>query len=98
MTEPAAPAAEPATPPPTRVEITAGSHQVIVEAADPLDTVAGKALALWQATGRTDDTREGEAVGFTAELAGPHPLMAPEVQLPKRISWEEGDENRRRRR
>lgn len=99
MTRPAAPAAEPPPPPPpTHVEITAGGHQVIVEAVAPLNTVARKALELWQATDRPADSREGEAVGFTAEQSGPRPLMPPEVQLPDRICWEGDNENRRRRR
>lgn len=53
----------------TRVEIAAGGHQVTVEAAEPLLTVAGQALALWQATDSPDTVRAGTATGFVTENA-----------------------------
>ena len=50
----------------TKVDITVAGHQVIVEAAEPLDRVAGKALELFRAT---EQSACRIPVGFTAGSA-----------------------------
>lgn len=91
MRETAAPAAEPSpSPPPTRVEITAGGHQVVVEAVAPLNTVAKKALELWRDTDSPAVARAADTVGFTASEPTWSPLLPPEVDLPHRVATGEG--------
>lgn len=58
------------TKPLTRVEISAGAHQVVIECAGTLNAVAKKALELWRSTETADIARGyGTSVGFTAELS-----------------------------
>lgn len=54
----------------TKVDITTAGHIVIVEASDPLDVVAAKALELWKATRDPALDRATGATGFIAERAG----------------------------
>lgn len=90
---PASPAAEPT--PPTRVEIAAGGHSVVIESADPLNTVARKALELWKATDSPDVVKGmSSGVGFAADL-GPDTYLPPELALPDRLT-PGGDDDRRR--
>ncbi len=96
MSEPADEPA-PSPPSPVRVEIAAAGHTVVIEAPERLETVAAKALEVWQAT---DDPRLDRAfgtLGFTVEQpSGPLP---PELTLPARMTSEEpSDEQRRARR
>lgn len=51
----------PDPPPPTKVDITVAGHQVIVEAPEPLDIVAAKALELFRAT---EDSARRSPIGF----------------------------------
>lgn len=51
------------SPTPVKVDITVAGHTVIVEAAEPLDVVAAKALDLFRQT--ADDARRAPA-GFAA--------------------------------
>ncbi len=53
---------------PARVEIAAGGHQVVVEAQEPLATVARQAVELWQATDSAAVVRGAGAAGFHTEL------------------------------
>jgi hypothetical protein len=91
MRESAAPAAEPSPPPPpARVEITAGGHQVVVEAVAPLNTVAKKALDLWRETDNPAVSRAADTVGFSASEPIYAALLPPEVDLPHRVATSEG--------
>lgn len=86
-------------PPPTRVEISAAGHQVVIEAVGPVDTIARKALDLWRKTDNPAAARSADVVGFTATDPFSSPLMPPEVALPHRVTTSEGaDEHRRTRR
>lgn len=49
----------------TKVDITTAAHTVIVEADEPLDAVAAKALELWRAT---RDPKLDQAWGVTAAI------------------------------
>jgi hypothetical protein len=93
LTRKASPAAA-SEPSPTRVEIAAGGHQVVVESTDPLTVVACKALELWEATDSPAGVHAQSAVGFQAEIAGgPIP---PDLTLPDRLI-PGGDDDRRSR-
>ncbi len=92
MTRRTAPAAD---QPLTRVEITAGGHQVVVESCDPLATVKKVALDLWKATDSAAVTRSVGPVGFQAEHAERSPLMPPELELPHRIATDGGNDDDR---
>lgn len=92
MTRKASPAAA-SEPVPTRVEIAAGGHQVVIESADSLAVVARKALELWKATDSPAAVRAQSAAGFQADLAaGPIP---PDLTLPDRLI-PGGDDDKRR--
>lgn len=69
--------AEP-TKPTTRVEISAGAHQVVIEAAGSLHFVARKALELWAATETPSIGRGYAALGFHTELAVEVPFIEEE--------------------
>lgn len=84
---------EPTTP--TRVEISAGGHQIVVESSDPLATVKKAALDLWKATDSAAVTRSVGPVGFQAEHAERSPLMPPELDMPHRITTDGGTEDDR---
>lgn len=76
---------EPATPATTRVEITLGAHQVVVEAGETLPLTIAAALKLFRDTAA--DGLSNEPLGFTAPaiVSDPMPeqlLTAPEVPLP----------------
>lgn len=74
------------TPAVTRVEITSGGHQVVVEAAGRLRTIAGKALELWRATDDRALTRGyGTSVGFHTEL-GPEAAEDDEGMVGFRVT------------
>lgn len=93
MTGKASPAAASETSP-TRVEIAAGGHQVVIESADSLTVVARKALELWKATDSPAGVHAQGPVGFQAEIAcGPIP---PDLTLPDRLI-PGGDDDRRSR-
>jgi hypothetical protein len=69
---------------PTRVELAAGGHSVVVESAtETLNTLAKKALSLWQATDG-DPSRGESCVGFIA--AEPGTDMPNELTLPGRLA------------
>ncbi len=91
MTQQAPPAADPFLfpTPPTRVEINAAGHQVVIETVAPLDTVAGKALELWRDTDTPAIGRAADVVGFTASEPIYSALMPPEVDLPHRVATTE---------
>jgi hypothetical protein len=56
----------------TKVDITVAGHIVIVEADEPLDTVAAKALELFRATETSEITKTMSATGFSMErIDGP---------------------------
>lgn len=96
MTEPAGPEAPPSPPPTTRVEIAAAGHQVVIEAPDPLEVVAAKALEVWKETDDPKLVRGFGTLGFTVEVpAGPLP---PELTLPARLTEEPCDDRTRARR
>ncbi len=79
---------------PTRVEIAAGGHQVVVESGDPLAVVARRALDLWRATDSPNGVRgHSTTVGFASELAG-GPLP-PDLTLPDRLIPGGDDDHRR---
>ncbi len=83
---------EPAHPP-ARVEIAAGGHQVVVEAAMPLATVANTALEMWRSTDSADRAREVGAMGFRDERCdGPLPA---DLTLPDRLAGTDGLYGRR---
>lgn len=89
--KPANPTADPV---PTRVEICAGGHQVVIESPDPLNTVARKALDLWRQT-NTGGAALGGGGGFgfaAGELAGD--CIPPDLTLPDRLQ-PGGDDDRR---
>jgi len=50
-----------------KVDLTTAGHTVIVEADEPLDVLAAKALELWRATRDPKLDRNWAATGFTAE-------------------------------
>lgn len=92
MTRKAPPAAS--EPVPTRVEIAAGGHQVVIESADSLAVVARKALELWKATDSPAGVRAQSAAGFQGEIAsGPIP---PDLTLPDRLIPGGDDDHRSR--
>lgn len=92
MTKKAPPAAD-FVPVPTRVEIAAGGHQVVIESTDPLSTVARKAVELWRATDSPAVTRGvSTTVGFSADL--PNDGVPPELTLPDRLLPGSEDERR----
>ncbi len=76
----------PATPPSARVEISVGEHSIVVEAAEPLTTVANTALEMWKAT---DDPRPrlGPAIGFHTDL----PDQAPPAEVSFPPHWSDPD-------
>jgi hypothetical protein len=53
----------------TKVDITTAGHTIIVDSDDPLDTVAAKALELWNATRDPALNRAYGTTGFAAERA-----------------------------
>jgi len=53
----------------TKVDLTVAGHIVIVEADEPLDVVAAKALELFEATERRDMVKGMSATGFSMERA-----------------------------
>lgn len=55
----------------TKVDITTAGHTVIVESDEDLDTVAAKALQLWQDTRDPRLDRVHGATGFVAERSEP---------------------------
>lgn len=79
----------PDPPPPARVEITLGNHQVVIEAPEPLETVLAAARNLWHDTGAGRDPHTGgEQVGFAMPLmsdAVDQTLSFPEIPLPHRL-------------
>ncbi len=78
----------PKEPPPlTRVEINAGGHQVVVEAAVPLDVAKRAALSLWKATDSPSVVRSGSAMGFTADMSDG--LVPDALTLPNRLRPDE---------
>ncbi len=87
MTKPA-----PEPPPLARVEISAGGHQVVAEAAAPLATVKKTALDLWQATDSPNVTRAVSALGFVAERADSE--LPEELTLSRRL--QPFEDNRKR--
>ena len=54
----------------TKVDITVAGHIVIVEADEPLEVVAAKALELFRETERSDITKAMGAAGFSNERVG----------------------------
>ncbi len=89
----ASPAADPI---PTRVEISAGGHQVTIESPDSLNTVARKALELWKATDSPAIVRGmSTSVGFSMDpVDSPVP---PELTLPDRLTGDDADDDRHTR-
>lgn len=77
---------EPATSPPTKVDLTVAGHQVIIEAAEPLDVVAAKALELFRAT---EDAARRIPVGFAA--TGSHVERAEPSTNGHDPEWEPAD-------
>lgn len=70
---------EPEPTKPTRVEIAAGGHQVVIETEAPLTTVANVALELWRATDDKAITKGyGTSVGFHTELVLEEPYVEDE--------------------
>lgn len=66
----------------TKVDITVAGHIVIVEADEPLDAVAAKALELFRATETSDIVRSMGATGFTTERAsGPEYVAESDAVL-----------------
>jgi hypothetical protein len=55
-----------------------------------LNTVAKKALELWQATDSPAGHTPADAVGFVVSDPYTSPLMPPEVVLPHRVATPEG--------
>ena len=92
---------EPTQPNPTiHVEISAGGHQVIIEAPTNLDDIAAKALQLWQSTDGPGATGSGDgqvSIGFTV-ISDPvdGPLMGPESTLPSRLIPDQETQDDRR--
>lgn len=76
--------AEEPPPPVVHVEISAGGHQVVVEAAAPLHVVKKAALELFRATDSPDITRAAGGYGFAGEIA-PAGELPPDLTLPARI-------------
>jgi hypothetical protein len=81
---------------PVRIELSAGGHQVVIEAPEPMRDVAALALELWHAVDSPDVSRSMGAAGFdtgTAERAG---LMPSEADLPERLvpAYDDGDRRR----
>lgn len=77
---------EPPVPPPVaRVEIRAGGHEVVVEAAAPLTTVRKTALDLFRATDSPQVTRSVSALGFFAER--PDGPLPPDLTIPEPPGW-----------
>lgn len=60
----------------TKVDITVAGHIVIVEADEPLEAVAAKALELFRATETSDIVKSMGTTGFTTERAGGPEFMA----------------------
>jgi hypothetical protein len=54
----------------TKVDITVAGHIIIVEADEPLEAVAAKALELFRATETSDIVKSMGATGFSAERVG----------------------------
>lgn len=91
------PVAEP--PPPTHVEINLGNHHIVVEAAEPMETVIAAAMKLFADTGSNRDPHAGgEQFGFAMPVlsdAVGQQLSGPEIPLPNRmIPWEGPDDRR----
>jgi hypothetical protein len=57
---------------PTRVEITSGGHQVVIECAGTLAAVSKRALELWRATDDQAIMRGYNTVGFHADIRVDH--------------------------
>lgn len=72
----------------TRVELTRGDRQVIVESGDPLATVRAAAEELWKGLD-TGQQSSSVPLGFTAADLTSEPmqaiLMPPEISLPQRL-------------
>ena len=73
----------------TRVEISAGGHQVVIEAAASLRVVKKAALELFFATDSPNITRGTGAMGFQTEQTEPTDLHPPDLVLPSRYFEEE---------
>ncbi len=80
----------PSPPPPsipTRVELTRGDRQVIVESGDSLPTVRAAAEELWK--GLDTNQPSSTPLGFSAADLTSEPvqsaLMPPEINLPQRL-------------
>lgn len=69
------------------VEMSWGTHQVVVEAAEPLAVVSAAALDLWKATDQPGRSAEAgpAAVGFAMSERTDSLLMPPEAELPYRL-------------
>lgn len=86
-TQPETPPA-PGEPPTTHVEVSAGGHQVIVEAPLPLDQVVATVLTLWRATDGPTANLPGTVLGFTAAdtTITDNQLMPADTGLPQRLN------------
>lgn len=74
--------------PVARVEAVRGGHQVVIEAAAPLETVSAAAWDLWQKIGGPPVV-SSEPIGFSAPAVISEPvvqqLMPPEIATPSHL-------------
>lgn len=81
---------------PARVEISAAGRQVVVEAPEPLKTVADTALSVWHTT---DDPQMRRGFGLTdTYLDRPSGPLPEELTLPARLTLVETDDGQPRAR